>query len=154
MLADLILEARAEWAAGDGERDRDGDVPGLDAHLAHHVELGDRPLQLGIDDLSERLGDLLRGWAAPRFERSSGYSGGHDVREPFADLQRPGGGHRRACCGVKRPGVERSGVHEHDRQPELTQEKLGGGDVDRARLLERADRVNAARGEVAQRERE
>ena len=72
---DLVLEARAERAAGDGERDRDGDVPALDAHLAHHVELRDGPLQLGIDDLPERLGDLLAAWAAPRFERSSGPAG-------------------------------------------------------------------------------
>jgi hypothetical protein len=62
VLADLVLEARAKRAAGDGKGDRDGDVPALDAHLAHHVELGDGPLQLGIDDFAERRGDLLASW--------------------------------------------------------------------------------------------
>ena len=59
VLAHLVLEARAKRAAGDGQGDRDGDVAALDANLAHHVELGDGPLQLGVDDLAERLGDLL-----------------------------------------------------------------------------------------------
>ena len=51
MLAHLVLEAVSERTTGDGQRDRDRDVTALDEHLAHHVELGDGPLQLGVDDL-------------------------------------------------------------------------------------------------------
>ncbi len=43
----------AERAAGDGQRDRDRDVAAGDVDVAHHVELGDRPLQLGVDDVAE-----------------------------------------------------------------------------------------------------
>jgi hypothetical protein len=46
-LRDLLLEARAKRATGDGERDADGDVAALDPHVAHHVELDDVPLELG-----------------------------------------------------------------------------------------------------------
>ena len=66
VLAHLALEARAKRAAGDGQRDRDGDVAALDAHLAHHVELRDGPLQLRVDDLAERLCDLLARWLLHR----------------------------------------------------------------------------------------
>jgi hypothetical protein len=59
VLAHLILEARAKRTPCDGERDLDGDIACVNAHLPHHVELGDRPLQLGVDDLPERLRDLL-----------------------------------------------------------------------------------------------
>ena len=56
----LVLEARAERAAGDGERDRDRDVAAVDRDLAHHVELGHGLAQLGVDDPAERLEDLSR----------------------------------------------------------------------------------------------
>ena len=59
VLAHLALEARAKRAAGNGERDRDGDIAVGHAHLTHHVELGDRPLQLRIDNASEGFRDLL-----------------------------------------------------------------------------------------------
>ena len=50
--------------------------------------------------------------------------------------------------------VERRVVGQVDREAELADEQLRGGDVDRARRLERADGVDAAGGEVAERERE
>ena len=56
---DLLLEARAQRAAGDGERDRDGDVGAVDLDLADHVELGDRLPQLRVDDERERSEDLV-----------------------------------------------------------------------------------------------
>ena len=72
VLAHLVLEAVSERTTGDRQRDRDRDVTALDEHLAHHVQLGDGPLQLGVDDLSERLGDLLAAWLFHAFEPSSG----------------------------------------------------------------------------------
>ena len=71
MLTHLVLEAVAERTAGDGQRDHHRDVTALDAHLAHHVELGDGPLQLGVDDVAQGLGDLLAAWLFHAFERTS-----------------------------------------------------------------------------------
>jgi hypothetical protein len=52
----LLLERLAQRTADDGERDRDRDgAVVLDEHVAHHVEIRDRPLELGIDHLLERL---------------------------------------------------------------------------------------------------
>ena len=62
---DLVLEARAERATGDGERDRDGHVTLLDTDVAHHVELGHGTPELGVDDLFERLVDLVAKLAIP-----------------------------------------------------------------------------------------
>jgi hypothetical protein len=56
---DLLLEARAERTTGDGERDGHRHVPGLDPDLAHHVQIGDRAPKLRVDDLLERLPDLV-----------------------------------------------------------------------------------------------
>ena len=67
-VAHLALEARAKRAAGDGERDRHGDVPALDAHVAHHVELGDGASELRVDHPLERGEHVL----ATRFHRSEG----------------------------------------------------------------------------------
>ena len=58
-LRDLLLEARAQRATGDRERDPDGHVAALDAHVAHHVELDHVALQLGVDHLLECLQDLF-----------------------------------------------------------------------------------------------
>jgi hypothetical protein len=54
VLGDLVLERVAQRAAGNGERDRDGDVRAVDQDLPHHVELGDGLAQLGIDHVLER----------------------------------------------------------------------------------------------------
>ena len=56
---DLLLEARAKRTTGDGERDRHGHVPAVDPDLAHHVQVGDRAPELRVDDLLERLPDLV-----------------------------------------------------------------------------------------------
>src|SRR5207253_4984980 len=58
-LGHLLLEARPQRAAGDGQRDRDGDIAAADPDVADHVELGDRTAQLRVDDLLERLQDLV-----------------------------------------------------------------------------------------------
>ena len=50
---DLLLERVAERAAGDREDDRERDDPVGDLDIPDHVELGDRPLELGVDDLLE-----------------------------------------------------------------------------------------------------
>ena len=55
----LLLEARPQGAARDRQRDRHGDVAAVDLNVAHHVELGHRSSQLGVDDLLERLQDLV-----------------------------------------------------------------------------------------------
>ena len=55
----LLLEARAQRAACDGERDRDRHVTALDVDGSHHVELGDRAPKLRIDHLLEGLVDLV-----------------------------------------------------------------------------------------------
>jgi len=68
----LLLEARAEGAAGDGERDRDRDVAVRDLDVAHHVELGHRPPELGVDDLFEGLADLVAYVVHRHFERTRG----------------------------------------------------------------------------------
>ena len=64
--ADLLLEARAERTACDREGDLDGDVAPVDPDVADHVELDDVPLQLGVDDLLERLQDLFARSLHPR----------------------------------------------------------------------------------------
>jgi hypothetical protein len=61
VLAHLALEGIAQRAPGDGERNRDVDLAVLDVHLAHHVELGDRALQLRVDDAAEGFRQLLSG---------------------------------------------------------------------------------------------
>ena len=65
----LVLEASAQRAAGDGERDRHrrrARRPRRD--VAHHVELGNRTLELGVDDLLERFQDVvaIRSHGRPR----------------------------------------------------------------------------------------
>ena len=64
----------------------------------------------------------------------------------------------RRCANVPRGRAalaERLGVVEQvDRETDLAAEQLRRGDVDRARRLQRADGVDAAGGEVAERERE
>ena len=62
---------------------------------------------------------------------------------------------RERCFEVElRLAEGRGDVEEIDRKPNLAAEQLPGRDVDRARGLERADRVDAAGGEMAERERE
>ena len=51
---DLLLEAVAKRATGDGERDHDDDVAAVDLDVAHHLQLGDGTPQLGVDHLLER----------------------------------------------------------------------------------------------------
>jgi hypothetical protein len=58
-LGDLLLEARPQRTAGDGQRDRDRDVAAVDPDVADHVELCDRTAQLGVDHLLERFEDLV-----------------------------------------------------------------------------------------------
>ena len=58
---DLLLERVAERAAGDRQRDRDVHVAALDPDVADHVELRHGPAQLGVDDLLERLEDVVAG---------------------------------------------------------------------------------------------
>ena len=59
MLVDLLLEGVPQRAAGDRQDDRERDDAVLDLDVAHHVELGDRALQLGVDDLLERGEDRV-----------------------------------------------------------------------------------------------
>ena len=61
VLGDLILEARAERAAGDGQHDRQRDAAAVDQDVAHHPELGHRLAELRVDDPAERLHDLFTG---------------------------------------------------------------------------------------------
>ena len=56
---DLFLEARAERAAGDRERDPDRHIAAFDADVAHHVELDHVALQLRVDHLLHGLQDLF-----------------------------------------------------------------------------------------------
>ena len=56
-LVDLLLERLAQGAAGDRQHDRERDDPVGARDVAHHVELGDRPLELRVDDLVERAQD-------------------------------------------------------------------------------------------------
>ena len=46
-------------STGDGQRDRNGDIAAVDPDLVDHVELGDRTAQLRVNDLLERLQDLV-----------------------------------------------------------------------------------------------
>ena len=48
-------------STGDGQRDRNGDIAAVDPDLVDHVELGDRTAQLRVNDLLERLQDLVVG---------------------------------------------------------------------------------------------
>ena len=59
VLGDLLLERRAQRAADDRQRDRDGHVRAVELDRADHVELGDRLAQLGVDDALERLEDRV-----------------------------------------------------------------------------------------------
>ena len=60
MACDLVLEARPQGAAGDRQRDRHRDRAILgDDHVAHHVELGDGALELGVDHALERHEDRI-----------------------------------------------------------------------------------------------
>src|SRR4029079_16833855 len=64
VLRDLILEARPERTARDGQRDDDHDRPvRRDGDVAHHVELGDGALELGVDDTLERREDRVAVWS-------------------------------------------------------------------------------------------
>ena len=65
-LLDLLLEARAERAAGDGERDHDADAAAFDGDVAHHVELDHGAPQLGVVDALEGAQDLLARGHGPR----------------------------------------------------------------------------------------
>ena len=57
---DLVLEARPERAARHRERDRHVDVASArDDDVAHHLELGHGPLELGVDHELERLQDRV-----------------------------------------------------------------------------------------------
>src|SRR4029077_7493494 len=58
-LLHLLLERVAEWAAGNSEDDRERDDAVVDLNAPHHVELGNRPPQLRIDHLLERLQNLV-----------------------------------------------------------------------------------------------
>ena len=61
----------------------------------------------------------------------------------------------RALLEVERSGAERLlDVEQVDREPQLAAEKLRRGDIDRARRLERAHRVDPTGGEMAEREGE
>jgi hypothetical protein len=68
---DLLLERVAKRAAGNGEDDCERDDAVVDLEVPHHVELGDRAAQLGVDHPAERLQDgvairLHRSRVAPR----------------------------------------------------------------------------------------
>src|SRR5439155_11577958 len=58
-LLHLLREGVAQWTAGDGEDDRERNDAVVQLQVAHHVELGDRTLELRIDHLLERLQDLV-----------------------------------------------------------------------------------------------
>ena len=59
VLGDLILERVPQRAAGDRERDRDGDIAPFDLDRADHVELGHGLAQLGVDHALERAQHLV-----------------------------------------------------------------------------------------------
>ena len=61
---------------------------------------------------------------------------------------------RERCPRSRRRATERWVLEELDREPALADEQLRRGDVDRPGRLEAADRVDASRGEMAERERE
>ena len=58
-LLDLLLERVAQRAARDGEDDRERHDAVVQLEVAHHVELGDRTLELRVDHLLERLQELV-----------------------------------------------------------------------------------------------
>src|SRR5207244_13151223 len=75
--------------------------------------------------------------------------------DPLTHGVRPGRHDSRALLEVERSGAERLlDVEQIDLEAELAAEELRRGNVHRARRLERADRVDATGGEVAERERE
>src|SRR6266550_1251867 len=55
----LLFERVAQWTAGDGEDDRERNDAVVHLKVAHHVELGDRTLELRVDHLLECLQDLV-----------------------------------------------------------------------------------------------
>src|ERR1700746_4030638 len=70
-----------------------------------------------------------------------------------AQLRRARGSDARTPLEVELRLAERTRVVEElEREADLAAEELRSGDVDRPRLLEGADAVDAARGEVAERE--
>src|SRR5581483_3045164 len=80
--------------------------------------------------------------------------GGQRRRHPLARVGGPRRDDARPSLEVERCGAERRRVRELDRVPALADEQLRGGDVDRPGGLERADRVDPAVGELAERDRE
>jgi hypothetical protein len=53
-LGDAPLDLGLQGAAGDGEADGHGDPPVADLDVAHHAEVDDRAVQLGVVHLAER----------------------------------------------------------------------------------------------------
>ena len=62
----------AQRASGDRERDRDPDPFPLEPDPAHHAEIDDRAVELGILDRSERIDDLGLGRHADASVRGAG----------------------------------------------------------------------------------
>ena len=58
---DAALDLVAERAPGDGEGDLEGDRVAVDAHVADHVEVDDRAVELGILDGSKGGDDVVDG---------------------------------------------------------------------------------------------
>jgi hypothetical protein len=72
-IANLVLKRRAQRAAGDGERDCYLDATAVDDDPAHHVELGHRLPELGVDDSRKRVEDAFAaGFHGAGTERSKG----------------------------------------------------------------------------------
>ena len=124
------------------------DVAAVDLDAAHHVELGDRTAQLGVDHLAERGEDLfVRAHAGRVSSRSASPRRLQSSSLPAAATrERPS----RSSGAAPKGGS----LGEVDREALLAHEQLGGGDVDRARALQRDDPVDAPGGEVAERDRE
>ena len=158
---DLLLERGAERTAGDGERDRHRHGAAVDRDVAHHVELGHRLAQLGIDHpgqggeegVARRFHTFRRVAEERRRARPQAAQPPAGRRRAGRAVPRPRGADPRARRQVERDRAERRVVDQLDREAALADDQLRGGEVDRARRLQADDRVGAAGGEVAVRER-
>ena len=109
-LRDLLLEARAQRAAGDRERDPDGHVAAFDADVADHVELDDVALQLRVDHLLERLQDrfALRVPCPERSPTSFRPARRRGARRPPASPRRRSASGPRGRAAPRRTAVPRA----------------------------------------------
>ena len=130
--------------------------------LARMLGVGARAAVRGVRGRARELGRALaarphggaarrrRGRSGPAARRARLQLGQKRRGDPAAQLGRSRGGDARALPEIELRVAERPRVVEElEREPDLAAEELRGGDVDRPGLLQRADAVDAAGGEMA-----